>query len=407
MNIEQNVLKFKMDLLKKMPFYGDIVMNLTFESSRTIETAATNGKTIWYNPAFFSNMTEGQQNFVLMHELFHVLLRHGMRNRDNKRNKAIWNTACDLIINSMLSGMFYKMRALMIPFEIPHTGLFSNISSEQTAENLYEKILFDNKDISDKSKRILVRQRYTDSVFSVKTEEKEIPSDIKGFDLSDEESERNDKIISELIRRSASENRASMGSYYVPAEIYKLTETKTLDWKKLLKDFLSEETSDDSSYTTPERKYLHMDMILPGHSINDDKIDEIWAFVDSSGSISKDQILQFLTQLYRISRQFKCIFNICYWDTKVTDIYKKIIKEDDIFKSLPNHAGGTDINCVYNWISENKVKPDVMLILTDGYFGNITTSAFGKRLSKKTILVLNSSIAITPEIKKIGKVTRL
>ena len=407
MNIEQNILKFKMDLLRKMPFYGDIVMHLTFESSNSIETAATNGNTIWYNPVFFSKMTEGQQNFVLMHELFHILLRHGMRNRDNKRNKAVWNTACDLIINSMLESMIYKMRALKIPFEKPDMGLFANIWSAQTAENLYEKILSDNKKISAKSKVILIRHVYSDSVSDVKTKAATIPCDIKDFGLSDDEIEHNDRLISELIRKSASENRGTMDSYFVPPELYKLTGTKTLDWKKLLKDFLSEETSDDTSYTTPERKYLHMDMILPGHSMTDEKIDEIWAFVDSSGSIGKEQMSQFLTQLYRISRQFKCIFNICYWDTKVTDVYKMIIKEDDIFKSLPRHSGGTDINCVYNWMAENKVKPDVMLILTDGYFGRIRSPYFSKKLSQKTILVLNSSIAVTPEIKNIGKVTRL
>jgi predicted metal-dependent peptidase len=150
-----------------------------------------------------------------------------------------------------------------------------------------------------------------------------------------------------------------------------------------------------------------MDMILPGHSLTDETVEEIWAFVDSSGSVGHDEMTQFLTQLYRIAREFKCIFNICYWDTAVTEVYKKILREDEILKCIPHHSGGTDINCVYQWIRDNKVKPDVMLILTDGYFGQLTTPTFSRQLGKKTILVLSSDIMINDDMKKIGKIAKL
>jgi predicted metal-dependent peptidase len=198
-----------------------------------------------------------------------------------------------------------------------------------------------------------------------------------------------------------------MGSYFIPTQIYALVESKKLDWRKLLKDFLSQEIGDEASYTTPERKYLHMDLILPGHSMTDETVEEIWAFIDSSGSIGREEMAQFLTQLYRIARQFKCIFHICYWDTAVTDVYKNIRREDDILKSVPRHSGGTDINCVYRWIHDNKVRPDVMLILTDGYFGSLTTPTFNRQLGKKTILVLSTNSMINEDMKKIGKIAKL
>ena len=150
-----------------------------------------------------------------------------------------------------------------------------------------------------------------------------------------------------------------------------------------------------------------MDLILPGYGQSDEKIEEIWAFVDSSGSVGKNEMEQFLTQLYRIAKEFKCVFNICYWDTQVTDVYKKILKEDDILKSLPLHSGGTDINCVYRWLKDNKVRPDVMLILTDGYFGSLDRSLFVPSLGKKTILVLSGAIPTNDDMKRMGKITRL
>jgi predicted metal-dependent peptidase len=213
--------------------------------------------------------------------------------------------------------------------------------------------------------------------------------------------------VRQIIRESSMKNRSDFGSYYVPNQLFALTESKQIKWQRLLSEYLTEDYSDEASYTTPERKYIHMDLILPGYGRTDEKIEEIWAFVDSSGSIGKNQMEQFLTQLYRISKQFKCIFNICYWDTEVTDVYKKVMTEDEILKSIPHHSGGTNINCVYRWIKENRVKPDIMIILTDGYFGSLDRCVFAPSLRKKTILVLSEAGPTNSDMMEIGKITRL
>lgn len=408
MNVEKEIQRFKMELLRKMPFYGDILMHLVFVEDKRIPTAATDGKTIWYNPNFLSGMNPGERNFVLMHEVFHVLLRHGIRNSDGKRDKDIWNVACDIIVNDMLIKLQGHMRMANIPFQKPSTGTFANINGDETAENLYEKIKADNANKNKYTRKLKIRMGYTGyGTYEQNMKDVDLPSDIRTFELSLDEVNMNDQLLQEMIRTAAQKNRGTMGSYYIPSEIYALVESRKLDWRRLLKDFLSQEIGDDSSYTTPERKYLHMDMILPGHSLTDETIEEVWAFVDSSGSVGHDEMAQFLTQLYRISREFKCVFNICYWDTAVTEVYKKILREDDILKCIPHHSGGTDINCVYQWIRDNKVKPDVMLILTDGYFGRLTTPTFSRQLGKKTILVLSSDIMINDDMKKIGKIAKL
>lgn len=400
--------RFKMELLRKMPFYGDILMHLIFVENKSIPTAATDGKTIWYNPNFLSDLELGERNFILMHEVFHVLLRHGVRNADGKRDKDIWNIACDIIVNDMLIKLQPYMGMANIPFRKPSVGTFARISGDETAENLYAKIKADNENKNKFTRKLKIRWGYAgNSSYERDAKMVDIPSDLRTFELPMDEADINDQLLREMIRTAAQKNRGTMGSCYIPAEIYALTESKKLDWRKLFKDFLSQEIGDDASYTTPERKYLHMDMILPGHSLTDETVEEIWAFVDSSGSVGHEEMAQFLTQLYRICREFKCIMNICYWDTAVTDVYRKIRREDDILKCIPHHSGGTDINCVYQWIHENKVKPDVMLILTDGYFGQLRTPTFSPRLGRKTILVLSSKIIINDDMKRIGKIARL
>ena len=48
-----------------------------------------------------------------------------------------------------------------------------------------------------------------------------------------------------------------------------------------------------------------------------------------------------------------------------------------------------------------------MLILTDGYFGELDQQYYSRTLSKKTILVLSGDIGVTDSMKRIGKIARL
>lgn len=417
MTIEQELQKFKFDVLRKMPFYGDILTKLNIVENYSIPTAATNGLSIMYNPKFMKMLSPGERNYVLMHEVFHVLLMHCKRN-PNKDNK-LWNVACDMVVNSMLDQLSGSMRNAGIKFDRPRDGVFANLSDSDTVENIYQKLSTYNENRKSKdvyNKILIVKPNGTHAEITapddliMEADEAEIilgDGNSNGVGQSLDDFGGIEGIIKDIVREATQKNRSSMGSYFVPDFLYNLTESKKLPWQKLLKDFFTEEISDDASFTTPERKYIHMDLILPGHCLTDTVIEEVWAFVDSSGSISKNEMEEFLTQLYRISKEFKCKFNICYWDTKVTDVYKNILKESDIIKCLPKHSGGTDINCVYEWMKVNHVRPEIMLILTDGYFGTVQDKNFLSRYRKKTIMVLNSDIRITDEMNKIGKITRL
>ena len=88
-------------------------------------------------------------------------------------------------------------------------------------------------------------------------------------------------------------------------------------------------------------------------------------------------------------------------------MYKNITKDEEIEKCLPNHSGGTDINCVYGWLRENRVKPNLMLILTDGAFGCLNDAVFIPALKQKTILVINNESVYSDDFKRIGKTARI
>ncbi len=61
---------------------------------------------------------------------------------------------------------------------------------------------------------------------------------------------------------------------------------------------------------------------------------------------------------------------------------------------------------MYRWLEENKVKPDVMLILTDGYFGLVSQENRRLLRPRDTILAISND-SVNDEYKKIGRVCRL
>ncbi|MBO4280354.1 MAG: hypothetical protein J5872_00710 [Lachnospiraceae bacterium] len=403
MDVSSEIQKLRMDAVRRAPFYGDILVSLTFHEDPSVPTAVTDGMTVRYNPDFLGSMTPGERNYIIMHEVMHVLLRHPMRARNRRMD--IWNAAADYIVNSILDwDVRPVMRKVDIPFERPKDGLFAEVDRMQSAESLYDCILRDNPEPAEDGS-LVGRTTYREGING---EKKIVPGPDNDLAKPAPMSRQQESLLEErtkaLIRRAA---KRGSGSFAVPPHLAQILDTKKPDWRVLMRDFLDAEIKDDVSYATPERKYLHMDLILPGHPTEDEELEELWAFVDSSGSIGKERMDIFLTQLYRISKEFQCIINLCFWDTKVTDVYRKVRGEKNLLKCVPTHSGGTDVNCIYDWIAANKVRPEVMLILTDGEFGPLDPKRFLPYLRRNTLLVLSEEIDPTDDMKRMGKVAWL
>ena len=408
--IREDLQQFKTEMLIHRPFFGDILLRLPIVQDDRIPTACTDGRTIRWNRRFFSSLNSAQRHYVLMHEVFHTLLMHP--SRIGGRDPEVWNVAADMVVNAMCDGMMRDVNRLGPDrmMERPPAGVFVPIDSGSTVESLYGMILADRE---KHGKSVSIKKDYRRGVhdraarIEITPDRDLVPGGAGGRPLTEEEEKLLEEEIARLVRGAASGGRDAFGSYYVPRELLRLTEPKPVPWRRLLREHLTEVLSEDASYATPERKYLHMDMILPGYCLTEEgDLETLWAFVDSSGSSGGEVLNQFLTQLYRIVKEFRCELNICYWDTEVTEVYRKIHSEKQVLECQPHHSGGTDINCVYSWMAQNRVKPDVMLILTDGYFGSVSAENLPRLRPRDTVLAISND-SVNPEYKTIGKVCRL
>lgn len=92
--------KAKGRMLFKHLFFATIILSTPFIESDRFPTAATNMKVVYWNPTFIASLSNELVMFVIAHEVFHIILKHGLRR--GSRHHVIWNVACDFYINAKL-----------------------------------------------------------------------------------------------------------------------------------------------------------------------------------------------------------------------------------------------------------------------------------------------------------------
>lgn len=121
--LEKNVLTFSsrdleeaiIRLLQTEPYYGYMLMAVTYLETKRIPTAGMNAKgQMLFNPSFMAEGSVTDRVGTIKHELMHLLYRHPVEGALYS-NKLRWNIACDVCINQMIPE---------IPKTGPRAGLF-------------------------------------------------------------------------------------------------------------------------------------------------------------------------------------------------------------------------------------------------------------------------------------------
>src|ERR1035437_9956868 len=99
--------KAKARMVLKHAFFASLVLSTKVSESRSLSTAATDMRQIWYNPDFIESLDPEVILFVLVHEVMHIALKHGLRMQG--RTPTRWNIAADFAINWMLHKAKFKI----------------------------------------------------------------------------------------------------------------------------------------------------------------------------------------------------------------------------------------------------------------------------------------------------------
>ena len=143
----------RLDLLRKHPFYAILLMGVKFAIDKNCSTAYTDGIRIAFNPDFLDELDDGELEFVLMHEVLHIVFAHPFRHQSDYE-KWEFDTACDIVVNSNILyclGMDRSKITLRKYGESIHLMPNGDEGYKYTMEEAYKMLLGMNKKKKPKS----------------------------------------------------------------------------------------------------------------------------------------------------------------------------------------------------------------------------------------------------------------
>jgi predicted metal-dependent peptidase len=111
----EKLTKARMQLLMAFPFFGELVMRMVFHESKTagVGTTCVDHKgNMYYNPDWVNGFTSVQETmFELAHEVMHLVQRCTVRFPQGG-NHQVWNIAADIKVDSILVDAGLKQSAV-------------------------------------------------------------------------------------------------------------------------------------------------------------------------------------------------------------------------------------------------------------------------------------------------------
>ena len=325
-------------------------------------TAYTNGRDDYYGRAFVDGLADSEFRFLILHETYHKLFKH-LTTWDHlyKDDAQLANMACDYVINLMISDENRDLFAVM-----PKDAEGNNIGL------LDEK--FRNMDTAQVYKILKQDQEQKGSDAS------NTPNEGAGLDEHDwegaqemdaDEQRELAQEIDQAIRQGAlTAGKVGSGGNRAIDQLLQ----PEVNWREVMREFITETCrgTDDSTWRQPSRRHLAMGMLRPSGIT--ERVGELVVSVDTSRSIGQHELTKFLSEIKGVCDTVKPeSVRILYWDTKVCaeEVYgvHGTPLEQLTQTTKPAGGGGTRVQCVPDYIRDNNINAQAVIVLTDGYLG--------------------------------------
>ena len=137
----------------------------------------------------------------------------------------------------------------------------------------------------------------------------------------------------------------------------------TLDWRTLLRRYMTDAASHDYSWSVPNRRFIDGGLYLP--SIRSEGIETIAFIVDVSSSLPTPTLAEFWAELREVAAEIRPDSVIVLQvDTILQDVAE--YDADDLPDEIAvKGRGGTDFRPGFAWLDERGIEPGVCLYFTD------------------------------------------
>jgi predicted metal-dependent peptidase len=357
----ERLITARIGLLLRHSFFGNLATRMTLTNAdEWCSTAATDGLKFYYNSRFIMMLKPKEVEFLVGHEVLHVVYDH--MDRRGNRDPQMWNIADDYAVNADLKRHKVGQFITTVPC------LYEQKYDGKAAEEIYDDLMKNAQKIDINS---LIDQMIDDHLEGQDGDgdgEGEDGKDGKGKrpQMSPEERERARQEIKQAIINAAQSAEAGQLPLGVERMIRQHTEPQ-MPWRELIQTNLTSAIRTDYSWMRPSRRGWHMDAIMPGMTPGEE-IDVV-VTLDMSGSISDKQAQAFLGEIAGMMDSFDGYkVHVFCFDTKTYNPQDFTSENMDTIDSYePQGGGGTDFDCIFEYLKEVGNVPKRLIVFTDGY----------------------------------------
>lgn len=370
----QRLLLSRMRILCNHGFYGLLLMHMVYSIDETLETAATDGMRIAFGPDFLDCLSDTELDFVMMHEILHVVLQHCDREGDRQHEN--FNIACDIVVNSNIlleNNMDPASITLSKYGESMHLAPNGKEGHEYTAEEVYA-MLPPSPNFSGKGSGGVAKGRAKRDV----DEGELIPiwrwDDHSRWGMYEEDATLRDVWVkrfedaAEAISIRDPSNSRGLLPRFAKRMMDELRKPQT-DWRTILNDFIQEEVV-DYSFSPPDRRFGDSPFFLPDFNGKEDMVEDILFMIDTSASMSDAMITAAYSEVKGAIDQFdgKLKGWLGFFDAAIIEP-QPFANEEELKIIRPVGGGGTDFQIIFEYVVQHMQDhpPASIIILTDGF----------------------------------------
>lgn len=375
--------------------YSGIFMLGKTSVDDAVPTAVTNGRDVKYGRKFVEELTDAEIRGLVLHENLHKAFRH-LTTWSNlyKENPKKANMACDYVINLMIYDSDPSERDV----KLPEGGLLDEQYRGMNAKQVYDLLKGKcggggggGEEGGNGSEKKDGEGGDGDGPHGFDDHDWEGAADNPAG-----EEEKWAKEVDQALRQGAILAGKMKGN--IDRNIKDLL-TPKVDWREALRDFVTSFCSDKdlSTWRKPNRRWVAQDVYLP--SVIGETVGPLVVAIDTSGSIDGGVLSEFLSEVVSIcSTVTPERVDLLYWDTRVAghEKYEQGSFEGLMQSTKPRGGGGTDVRSVFEYVKHKALKPEAVIVLTDGY------TPWPDAVGVPTLFAINTDI-----VAPVGKTVRV
>ena len=356
----QRIREAIISILQKQRLFGEVLLQLPRENDLQLPAMMglrweDNRLVLVINPEKLARVRNDELQSLLEHEALHLIWMHPLRYASYPHPDLV-QIATDVAVNQYLTEPPQGTVTLSQLEKVLRQKLMPKLDSQDYL-NILEQLPAEQQEKLHQPGLKLngSKQKGNATADEVKTADTH-----NGW----QEPKTSQQILNRSWRQTLQRDRGLLPGN-VRSQLQKVQKTKIVDWRQVFRHQfgLIARGQVNSHARFNRRQPLRMD--LPGKVTRLDPAVDI--FVDNSGSVTDQEIVQTLTTLEKMLKKTKLTANVYSFDARVTA--KQKLHDGKKLDFRRTGGGGTSFQCVFDYLHLHHLtkRNRIIIIITDGW----------------------------------------